>query len=606
MATMMDRVRAWWSGRTPAPALMEQLKPANLGHEFGVSGTTILDGVITRDYLTELRGLPGMKVYDQMRRSDGQTQALLSVYKLPIEAASWYIEPATEDARDVEIADFVNYCLFEHGRQNWAGFLSEALTLLDFGYALFETVFSPGSGQYEGTLGLDRLAWRSPLTIERWYTDPETRELVEVVQQTELGQRYSMAGERLLCLTRRREGDNFEGTSLLRAPYKHWYIKDKLYRLQAIGLERGGVGIPVAQYPRGALQGDEVAAIKQILEQLRGHHQVYVNLPTDKVALTLLQATNLGPAVAAFQSAIDHHDLLIARSGLAQFLVLAGAASGSMALSIDQTEFFMHALNAQAGQIAAELSTRVIPALVKLNYGEQDRYPKLCHSPVAGDSRLSDWAALLKNLVEARLLIPDGLIEDTIRAEMELPERENVGEYEQRVAQVAPALDGPPDQGKGSMVQPPASDAAEADTEAEAGAIANSLTALARVPEDWEPNADRRAAEAALPNAGAVALRRALRQAEHYPRTGERPSEWLPRLARRESRRQFATVELARPRRRDPIPKFIPRGADQPLLDVPETVTFSIDEIAGAAAVWDREFPEWAGLLDARPEHRSV
>ena len=50
---------------------------------------------------------------------------------------------------------------------------------------------------------------------------------------------------KFVVFTFRQEGDNYEGVSVLRSSYKHWYIKDQLYRFDAVKHERQAVWIPV-------------------------------------------------------------------------------------------------------------------------------------------------------------------------------------------------------------------------------------------------------------------------------------------------------------------------------------------------------------------------
>ncbi|MCK8827723.1 hypothetical protein MWH25_08195 [Natroniella acetigena] len=43
-------------------------------------------------------------VYNKMKRSDGQVQAMLLVMELPIRSTKWFVEPYSDSAKDKEIA----------------------------------------------------------------------------------------------------------------------------------------------------------------------------------------------------------------------------------------------------------------------------------------------------------------------------------------------------------------------------------------------------------------------------------------------------------------------------------------------------------------------
>src|SRR5690348_115645 len=115
--------------RTAAEAAPPKTKK---GLEIGDTGTRILSGIISEEYNTKLLGINGVEVYDEMRKSDATVKAAVLATTLPIRAAEWYIEPAREDATDIEIADFVSKALFEWQTIEWADLLRQALLSLPF------------------------------------------------------------------------------------------------------------------------------------------------------------------------------------------------------------------------------------------------------------------------------------------------------------------------------------------------------------------------------------------------------------------------------------------------------------------------------------------
>jgi len=88
----------------------------------------------------------------------------------------------------------------------------------------------------------------------------------------------SIPAEKLLIFSYRREGDNYAGISVLRSAYKHWYIKDKLYKFDAVRHERQSVGIPVITLPDGASDTDRTEALT-IVTNIRSTEQTGIVLP---------------------------------------------------------------------------------------------------------------------------------------------------------------------------------------------------------------------------------------------------------------------------------------------------------------------------------------
>lgn len=112
------------------------------GLEIGDTGTPMFSGVIHDEYDTKLIGPSGITVYDEMRRSDGTVKAAIRVCEQPIRSAKWYVEPASEDTADAEIADFVWKCFSEYQQITWNDLLRHALLSLSFGVMAFEKVYA--------------------------------------------------------------------------------------------------------------------------------------------------------------------------------------------------------------------------------------------------------------------------------------------------------------------------------------------------------------------------------------------------------------------------------------------------------------------------------
>src|SRR5690606_9143924 len=106
----------------------------------GTSARRILGGV---DYNRSFAGHLGVQVYDQMRRSDGTVRQSLRIAKTPVLGGRWFVasyEPG--DPLHDEIAKFIEDALFKWQTISWFSILTESLLMLDFGYYVFEKVFT--------------------------------------------------------------------------------------------------------------------------------------------------------------------------------------------------------------------------------------------------------------------------------------------------------------------------------------------------------------------------------------------------------------------------------------------------------------------------------
>jgi len=400
-------------------------KRRSLGGEIGESGTEIYDGVIFEEYNQKLFGNLGIDVYDRMRKSDGTVQGALKAVKLPILRARWFVQPASEDKQDEEIAEFVNKALFELQTITWANFLRQALLMLDFGHMVFEKVFDIQEVDGNEMVVLHKFAPRMPKTIKNWTLKngkPGIRQLTKEAKE------YEIPIEKLLIFTNDQEGDNRDGVSILRAAYKHWHFKDKFYIIDAIAFEKHGIGVPYVKMIGGTSAEDKAAATT-IAKNMRAHHQAHI-VHGDNVEVGFVDMK--AGALRDPQPSITHHNREITKSVLAQFLELGATETGSRALSQDHSEMFLKSLEAVADNIIDVINRYAIPQLVDLNWNGVKEYPKLAYN---GISRVDvdRLANAYQTLSFAGAIHPTQADEQYLRELLALPERteEDIAEQEE-------------------------------------------------------------------------------------------------------------------------------------------------------------------------------
>ena len=394
------------------------LKRAYPRAELGDSGTRMLHGIITEEYNPQLQGIEGVKIYDEMRKNDGTVRAAILAITLPIRRSQWFVNPATDEQQDKDIANFVEHALFDWIEDTaWDDIVRQALLMTVFGVMVFEKVY--GTKEHDGKtwVTLKKLAPRLPKSILMWELADRTFGIQQIRQDGVLAQ---IPGSKLLVFVNEREGDNWWGTSMLRGAYKHWYYKDKFYKIDAMAFERQGLGVPMIKMPLGYTVSDEANAIKS-LQNLRANEGAYLVLPPAYEA----EMMNMGSSSTRDpESSINHHNKEILQSVLAQFLELASAKGqgGSKALSQDHSDLFLKAMEAVAGNLISVINKNLIPELVDMNFNDVKVYPVLDFS---GISKV-DVAALSKaygDLVTAGALTPTDDDQQYLRAMMGLPPR---------------------------------------------------------------------------------------------------------------------------------------------------------------------------------------
>lgn len=430
-------------------------KPTKInGKEIGRSGTQRFYGYITgEEYNTLLVGKQAIQQYEIMRRSDATVRALLQVCSLPVIQADWHIEAASEEQGDKDAADFIKQELFDRNI-NFTDFIRQALSMLTFGFSVFEKVFDPNATfGNQPRIGLAKLGYRKQVSILRWQMeDGQPGVTQQLLGELSSALTASIPADRLVIFTNDKEGDNYEGISLLRYCYKDWALKDALGLVMAVGLEKAAIPTPILTVPTGANQDDVNQAIEN-LRQLRSNEEGYIKKPTgwelDKLDMS-------GQSTAEILPFLRYCDRNILSAGLAQFLSLgADSATGSKALSVDQTRLFEKALEALLLNIQSTIQKYVIDPLCELNFTDlKNGTPKLKTGKIADDDIAAKSEAISK-LVTAGTITNNFETENSVRKTLGIPALPD--DYKEEYDANAEAK-------RTQTITPPASDTPKPDT----------------------------------------------------------------------------------------------------------------------------------------------
>ena len=442
--------------------------PGVAAQEYGVSGTENFGGYIRKeDYNPDLDDWnKAVLIYDKMRRTDSMIRAMLQVIKLPLRGAHWQCNPASNDPVDQKIADFCSSAIFDDDamEDSWDFVLRHILLMLDFGVSVLEKVWMVDT---EGNYRFKRLAPRLPKTLREWHINREGK-LVALVQyapvttqggtgsygpgskstsdRTRNGmgptsidqstlrpssihtssvsyQYLTIPAEYVAVFSLEREGDNYEGYSLLRNVYRNWWFKDQAYHVMGVGLDRWGVGIPIAQLEEGhGLTDGDKDQLREILQKVRANERAYMVMP-EHVKFSI-EPTGGGQGTQSHFgiSWLDHNDAQIARNVLAGFLTMGRDPRGTLGFGSRLTDMFISSLNGIAKGIAGDIKKQLVRPLCDFNFDMSNRdYP----DPVCLDLEQVDLDALVDVL--AKLSGPGGVLtpqdedEETLRKILGLP-----------------------------------------------------------------------------------------------------------------------------------------------------------------------------------------
>jgi phage gp29-like protein len=419
------------------PDTIKPSKQRITGKEFGRSGTIRFNGIITgEEYNRDLQGKAAIKAWDTMRRSDPTVRAMIQVCVLPLLGATWTIKPQEDDPQGEQKADDIKKALFD-GPIDWDNFMREAFSFVPFGFSVFEKSFE--YDKTENRFFITKLSSRKQISIYKWETE-DGKPGVQQQLTGEVNNIVSIPMDKLIVFTHDKEGDNLEGISMLRYAYKPWKIKDALEIINAIGLEKQGIGLP--QIKRDPLNPSAVISTDD-LEQARAAAAAYRANESgywDATSGLILEFTDMkGASTKDIIPTIEYYDRQIVKSVLAQFLELGQGASsgGSRALSTDQSALFQKSLEALAKMFASTVQQQLINQLCDLNYSDNSAgYPQLVFDNI-GDTSLTEFSDNVQKLTSAGALTVDPDIEDKVREMMKFQplSKEQRDHYEEKKQQ---------------------------------------------------------------------------------------------------------------------------------------------------------------------------
>lgn len=396
--------------------------------EIGASGTDIQSGLIQEDFNTDWLFDSSVQNCEEMRKTDAQVQASLQAIKLPLLTANWVID--LDEEGDEEHKEFIKKALFNGMDESFEEFLEEVLAYLDFGFYYFEKVFKIDA---EGRIIWKKFAPRIPSAHLYWKTDegkgsgPKKNEgITQQLKSQQLDQRGQPITNmnpqipltKLLVFSHRKEGDNFEGVSILRSAYKHWKLKDIAYKVQMVSIERHGVGLPVITMPKNFSTADRNKA-EEALKNLKSNEKSYLIL---KEGYEFDIKTVAGGKDSQIKDAIDHHNRMITMNILAPFLDLGSSSSGSFALGETQMSFFLNSLQNIAKYVSSILN-KAIEELIIINFGEQEHYPKLEATEIGSIDKQVLMNALSAGINSGAIIV-DEKLRDWTRENMNLPQED--------------------------------------------------------------------------------------------------------------------------------------------------------------------------------------
>jgi Protein of unknown function (DUF935) len=361
-------------------------------------------GGLVRDVVASLANRQqAIQIYEEMSNGDASVDVSLRAAKMPVMGADYFVEPASDNQDDLDVAEFVEFNLLEGTQAPFLNVLEDILRMYEYGFSVLEKVWEDREWAPKRTNAnrktytmLRKLAPRPTPTIKEITYDNNggpvgvTQSAVQADGKP-VDKKIEIA--KLIIFTNNRKGGNLEGKSILRTAYRPWYFKSNLYNIDGIQKERHGMGFPVIELPVGFKDAD-VEAAKELVRNIRTNEHGGAVVPP-KWILKFIDVP--GQPVDVMRSA-EHHDGSIMLNTMVQFLLLGlEGTGGGRATSGAHEDMFLKSLRYITELVCDTVNLYCVPYIVGYNF-PTTRFPKLRARNLGETKDLQQWAAAIANL----------------------------------------------------------------------------------------------------------------------------------------------------------------------------------------------------------------
>ena len=390
---------------------------------FGTDGTLKFGGFYGEEYLPDLQGRTAVLKYDEMFRSDAKIYESTFRTINKIKNARFYIKPIDKSKEQIEKCKALEYAFFKCGKKTWSDSLNDILTMLIYGFAVFEPTFKIiNSKKYGKMYVIDSFNWRSPKTIWQWFTFQGD---IHSIRQISWGDDFNyvdmpgrayvtMGGDKnnaklvpwdeLIVLSHLRFGNNYEGISPLRPMYGSYIRKDVLLKTNIVGIQNNARGVRVTSVPEDFLGTEKDRLLDKIQEAAAKSNMNSIKI-TDKMKFEYCKTDYDSQAVD--KSLMFENAAISGTNGTEGGMLGAGNGSGvggGKALGKSKSDDHDELIKNYALYICEKFNN-VIKYLEWANFGEQDEYNELTFEGIDAKGDSED-AVKLKTLADGGFINP--------------------------------------------------------------------------------------------------------------------------------------------------------------------------------------------------------
>ena len=351
------------------------------------AGLEVVSGIPEIDYLDDLAFPDYLREFRKVA-NDPQVAKELRANTLPIIGAEWKMEPASDAARDKEIAEFASANILNDGgdefgrqffqRHTWKDRTRDILRFLQNGFSVFQKIYRR-EGRY---VVFETIKYLMPESIEEWEFDEKDnlvnllRSYIDATGESKF--REPMKAAQLVIYTWDQEGPNILGKPLIRPMWGPYRMKSMLEKLEVVDKQKTAVGIPFFQLQEDPSPDDETNAEKLCQSMRIGNFE--------KSYAVIKAGQDFGwkeggTQAKGIRDIVSGKEEQIAKVGQSTMSELGLAESGSRGTA-GAKGAFEAILHTSIAQAIADQEQRNVIELIDLNYPGVVEYPRVVVSRV--------------------------------------------------------------------------------------------------------------------------------------------------------------------------------------------------------------------------------
>lgn len=385
--------------------------------QMSYNGTLALGGEILESCKHELNFPQSIKTFDLMAE-DQDIQPALDVPNASICRVKWQVTVPEGYEEELKAEkQFLEECLFQDMEHPFEEFISQVVSLRQYGFAPFEKVyryrtFKSGSRFNDNRVGLRSLYLIDQHTIRGWKWDESGRKVTDLCQfrvkpqsvdgmswsQYEVGEDgknyITIPVKKVLNFRNKRKGNSPQGSSFLVGAWRAWRLKTSLEEFLAVGVVKDLQGLPIIEVPAELMSPDasetqklEYAFWQNTIRNIHQNAQAGLIIPSTKDEkgdryYDLRTVSSGGQKAYDVLSIIEFYRKSILTALFAQQLVLGQDGSGSFSLSENMAGVTGLSVETTLREIEQVLNHDLVPQLFALNGIKKKVLPKITYGDV--------------------------------------------------------------------------------------------------------------------------------------------------------------------------------------------------------------------------------